>query len=149
MRLSATYDIARANSKRQMLNFIRLSHEFHDLFSDNISNKYKECDLTIGVAMRLYSKDIAFKTFRRFYKSENYLTLDFCFLTEDFDKMFYIEMKHKISHSIFSYIENSLRKYKILELNIENFMSDLGEAMEKYGWIADEIDYSLVEDGEW
>lgn len=147
MKLDTTSDL-HGNNQNEIIKYIKLTNAFRNLFNEELEKKYSECDIKISVVLRFFSKQSTIKTFRRFDKNENELLLDFVFYCEEYSDLFFVEATHKLSHEIFNYIEQSIIKYKFEKLNIEKFLDDLRKSMKINGWLADEIDYSLLEDGE-
>jgi len=147
MNLYTTSDL-HGDNQNEIIKYTKLTNAFEKIFNDELEKNYTECDIKISVVLRFFSKKSTIKTFRRFNKNENTLLLDYVFHCEEYSDLYFVEATYKLSHEIFNYIEQSIIKYKFEKLNIEKFLDDLRKSMKINGWLADEIDYSLLEDGE-
>jgi hypothetical protein len=149
MLLLSTSDLMGQKSSTDFVLIHKLVEEFYSIFSDNISDKYKNCPITISVILRFFPKETKFKTVRRYNRNENILNFDFIFKTEEFIDLLNVERRYKISHEIYNYLSDTfLKKYKIPNLDVNNFLDDISLAMKNIGWLANDIDYSLLEEGE-
>ena len=126
------------------------SHIFDDSFNSELASKYELCKAQISVVLRFGNKNSLINTFREFDKKNNDLVLDMFFIGEEYINLYKVEFRHKFSHTIFNYISESVKEYqhKLINLNVDDFLSDLRDEMKKNRWLADDVDYSLLEDGE-
>ncbi|MBW1296418.1 hypothetical protein [Aquimarina litoralis] len=110
---------------------------------DKINEKYKKINepKEIGFAFRCLPDEIGRKTFRRYDKDKE-LTLDITVSYEKYKKMYKTEIRHDLGHTFYSYLEDSLKKYKFKQLNAKELLSDIKEWCNEIGWLEDEVDYS-------
>jgi len=70
-----------------------LGSELRKILVDEINNEYKTYNLSIGIAIRCLPKSYNRKSFVRYTRADNYLTIDFCVLVEDYEKKYKIEQR--------------------------------------------------------
>ena len=114
-----------------------LSSDLRDLLVDKINKKYEKYNISIGIAIRCLPDSYRRRSFVRYTKSDNYLTIDFYVSVEEYETKFLLWLEKGLMNEAFrknnpDFDSNSLKEYIIT----------LGK---EHSWFSDTIDWSLVE----
>jgi hypothetical protein len=124
-----------------------LSSELIKLLEDNVNEQYKHLVVSIGIAIRCLPESYNRKSFIRYTKADNYLTIDFCVLVEEYEKKYKIEQRFELGKVFLEWLEQGLQNKKFIEgnpnLNANDLLQFVKTLGQKHGWFLDEIDLSL------
>lgn len=124
-----------------------LGSELRKILVDEINNEYKNNNVSIGVAIRCLPRSYNRNSFVRYTKADNYLTIDFCVLVEDYEKKYKIEQRFDLGKEFLKWLDKGLANKNFIENNPnfdkENFKNIIKKTGQKNGWFVDEIDWSL------
>lgn len=123
-----------------------LGTELRTLLVDEINAKYDSNSLSIGVAIRCLPESYGRKSFVRYAKADNYLTIDFCVSLEEYTKLYKIEQKFELGKVFLEWLEKgkankNFQKYNP-DFDYDSFINTIIELGKESGWFADEVDYS-------
>lgn len=65
-----------------------LASELAHALESNINSKYRNVDVSIGIAFRCLPESYERKSFIRYTKKDNYLTIDMAVTVEEYEKMY-------------------------------------------------------------
>lgn len=124
-----------------------LGSELRKILEIEINNLYKDSIVSIGFAIRCLPKSYNRRSFVRYTKTDNYLTIDFCVPVEDYEKKYKIEQRFDLGKEFLLWLDKGLMNKKFIELNPdfnrEEFRQSIEEIGKTKGWFVDEIDWSL------
>lgn len=78
----------------------------------------------MGIALRCLPDEIGRKTFKRYDKKSKYLTVDITVSLEAYKKLYKIEQRHELGHTIYANLFDALNKYKFETLDTALFLKD-------------------------
>ena len=81
-----------------------LGSALRELLVDKINKKYEKYNISIGIAIRCLPDSYGRRSFVRYTKSDNYLTIDFCVSVEEY------EMNTSIVYLCFIFISMRLNE---------------------------------------
>jgi hypothetical protein len=119
-----------------------ITREIAPVFKE-LERKYISPQIEIFYAFRCLPDSLRRKTSRRFSKTENVLYMDICFSQDRFQSMTVDEQRYELSHGFYAYTVETLRKYKVPDLDIDAFLSDLNLQCREIGWLKEEWEVNL------
>ncbi|AVK99080.1 hypothetical protein FCT18_07400 [Lysinibacillus sphaericus] len=132
-----------------------LASELRNALETNINSKYSNVDVSIGIVFRCLPESYGRKSFIRYTKKDNYLTIDIAVTVEEYEKMYKVEQRYNLEKLFIEFLNTALEKYTFEGLEKERFISDIkvwaGEiplkmnnGSSKLGnWFNEEIDWSV------
>jgi hypothetical protein len=124
-----------------------LSSELIELLEDNINEQYSDHNVSVGIAIRCLPESYNRKSFIRYTKADNYLTIDFCVIVEVYEKKYKIEQRFELGKVFLEWLEQGLQNKKFIEnnpnLNTNDLLQSVKTLGKQHGWFLDEIDWSL------
>ena len=124
-----------------------LASELHHILEDKINNRFREYNVSIGVAIRCLPQSYNRNSFVRYTKADNYLTIDFCVIVEEYLEKYKIEQRYELGKTFLEWLKTGLQNKAFIKNNPDldrelllNYVTELGQ---KKGWFVDEIDWSL------
>jgi len=132
-----------------------LADELIDSLETKINRKYKKVNLSIGIGLRCLPESYQRKSFIRYAKKENFLTIDITISLEKYEKMYKIEQRYHLGKIFLEYLSNALDKYKFDDLDKEEFIDSIKNWAKKIpikmdsgevklnNWFNEEIDWSV------
>lgn len=124
-----------------------LASELRHILEDEINNRFQEYNVSIGFAIRCLPQSYNRKSFVRYTKADNYLTIDFCVIVEEYSKKYKIEQRYELGKTFLEWLEKGLQNKAFIKNNpnfdrelLFDYVVELGQ---KRGWFVDEIDWSL------
>jgi len=125
--------IEKSSDASSLTSIYELSNRLRVVFPE-IYGEFPDVDLDIFLVFRCLPDSIGRKTMRRYSKADNTLYLDMNFSEDQFKKMDIKEQEVAVADKLFSYLEESLKKYKFQGLDIEKFMLKFRAAAQSIGW---------------
>lgn len=132
-----------------------LARELSKALESNINTKYHHIDVSIGVAFRCLPESYGRKSFIRYTKKDNYLTIDIAVKVEEYEKMYKAEQRYHLGNLFLEFLNSALEKHNFEGLEKEMFINDIkmwaGEiplkmdnGSTKFGnWFKEEMDWSV------
>ncbi len=128
-------------------NISELGSALRELLVDKVNKKYKKYNVNIGIAIRCLPDSYERKSFVRYTKSDNYLTIDFCVSLEEYETKYKVEQMFELGKMFLQWLDKGLIN-KSFKVNNPNFD---GDSFKKYiimlgrekGWFSDTIDWNL------
>ena len=123
-----------------------LARELRKILEDKINDSFKEYDVSIGFAIRCLPVSYNRRSFVRFTKKDNDLTIDFCVDVEEYKKLYKIEQRFHLGNEFLHWLDKGLSNKKFIEfnpkINKENFLTKVKELGKVENWFKEEVDYS-------
>lgn len=124
-----------------------LASELRHILEDKINNRFREYNVSIGFAIRCLPQSYNRKSFVRYTKADNYLTIDFCVIVEEYSKKYKIEQRYELGKTFLEWLEKGLQNKAFIKNNPnfdrELFFDYIVKNGQKKGWFVEEIDWSL------
>ena len=124
-----------------------LGAELRKLLENEINNKYSSNKLSIGIAIRCLPKSYNRRSFVRYTKTDNYLTIDFCVIVEEYENKYKIEQRFELGQTFMSWLEKGLSNKRFIEnnpdFNSDDFLNTVKKIGQTHSWFQKEIDWSL------
>lgn len=124
-----------------------LASELRHILEDEINNRFQEYNVSIGFAIRCLPQSYNRKSFVRYTKADNYLTIDFCVIVEEYSKKYKIEQRYELGKTFLEWLEKGLQNKAFIKNNPnfdrELFFDYIVKNGQKKGWFVEEIDWSL------
>ncbi|SUB89710.1 Uncharacterised protein [Porphyromonas macacae] len=124
-----------------------LVSELRHILKNRINSKFQEYSVSIGIAVRCLPQNYNRKSFVRYTKADNYLTIDFCVTVEEYLKKYKIEQRYELGKTFLEWLKIGLQNKAFIKNNpnldrelLLNYVTELGQ---KEGWFVEEIDWSL------
>ncbi|MCU6339676.1 hypothetical protein KW823_24485, partial [Enterobacter quasiroggenkampii] len=70
-----------------------LASELSSALESNINSKYGHVDVSIGIGFRCLPESYGRRSFIRYTKKDNYLTIDIAVKVEEYEKMYKVEQR--------------------------------------------------------
>ncbi|MEK4424950.1 hypothetical protein [Solibacillus sp. FSL K6-1523] len=90
-----------------------------------IKSKYRNVDVSIGLAFRCLPESYGRKSFIRYTKKDNYLTIDIAVTVEEYEKMYKLEQRFHLGNLFLKFLNTALEKYSFDGLENEIFINDI------------------------
>ena len=123
-----------------------LTSEIRKILEVKVNTKYAMVNSNIGVAIRCLPNSYNRKSFVRYTQKDNYLTIDFCVLLEEYKKLYKIEQRFELGKIFLEWLNKGLSNENFLKnnpsFNKKNFINDIINWGKEAGWFVDEVDYS-------
>lgn len=127
-----------------------LVSELSNILEDNINEQFQRHDTSIGIIIRTVPKNYERRSFVRYTKADNYLTIDFCVTIEDYLTKYRIEQQFDLGVTFLSWLEKGLKNKEFTkhnpDLDRDLLLNAVMGAGRKNGWFADEIDWSKCDE---
>ncbi len=124
-----------------------LASELRHILEDKINNRFQEYNVSIGVAIRCLPQSYNRKSFVRYTKADNYLTIDFCVIVEEYLEKYKIEQRYELGKTFLEWLKIGLQNKAFIKnnpnLDRELLFDCVVELGQKGGWFVNEIDWSL------
>ena len=124
-----------------------LASELHHILEDKINNRFREYNVSIGFAIRCLPQSYNRNSFVCYTKADNYLTIDFCVIVEEYLEKYKIEQRYELGKTFLEWLKTGLQNKAFIknnpDLDRELFLNYITELGQKKGWFVDEIDWSL------
>ncbi|KGN80891.1 hypothetical protein HR13_02670 [Porphyromonas gulae] len=124
-----------------------LVSELRHILKNRINSKFQEYSVSVGIAVRCLPQNYNRKSFVRYTKADNYLTIDFCVILEEYLEKYKIEQRYELGKTFLEWLKIGLQNKAFIKNNpnldrelLLNYVTELGQ---KEGWFVDEIDWSL------
>ncbi|SMF90159.1 hypothetical protein SAMN05661091_4914 [Paenibacillus uliginis N3/975] len=75
-----------------------LASELRNALVSKIKSKYCNVDVSIGIAFRCLPESYRRKSFIRYNKKDNYLTIDIAVTVEEYEKMYKVEQRYHLGN---------------------------------------------------
>lgn len=128
-------------------NVSELGTALRDLLTDKVNQKYDKYDISIGIAIRCLPESYGRKSFVRYTKSDNYLTIDFCVSVEDYKTKYKVEQKFELGKVFLLWLDKGLTNKTFKENNPdfdnESFKDYVVMLGEENGWFSETINWEL------
>lgn len=122
-----------------------LAKEIEKQLEPKVNEYFTDNNVSIGFAIRCLPDSYNRKSFVRYTKADNYLTIDFSVSLEEYQKMYKIEQKYNLGKSFLFWLEKGLDNKKFVENNLtldrEKLLDKIKEWGQEIGWFLDEIDW--------
>ena len=121
-----------------------LASELRAYIEPKINEKYSNIDLNMVVAFRCLPETHRYKSFTRYTKKDNWLTIDIYFCLEDYHKMYKAEQRFHLGNTFIEYLRKAFEKRSFEGLDSHEFIEyviKLGKEMIPGDWFNDEIDW--------
>lgn len=125
--------IEKSSDASSLTSIYELSNRLRVVFPE-VSGEFPDVDLDIFLVFRCLPDSIGRKTMRRYSKADNTLYLDMSFSEDEFKEMEIEEQEAVVARKLFSYLEESLKKYKFQGLDIAKLMLKFRTAAQSIGW---------------
>ena len=125
-----------------------LSSDLRDLLVDKINKKYEKYNISIGIAIRCLPDSYRRRSFVRYTKSDNYLTIDFCVSVEEYETKYAVEQQFELGKTFLLWLDKGLMNEAFRKNNPDFDSNSLKEyiiTLGKEHRFSDTIDWSLVE----
>ena len=126
-----------------------LSSDLRDLLVDKINKKYEKYNISIGIAIRCLPDSYGRRSFVRYTKSDNYLTIDFCVSVEEYETKYAVEQQFELGKTFLLWLDKGLMNEAFRKNNPDFDSNSLKEYIialgKEHSWFSDTIDWSLVE----
>ena len=132
-----------------------LASELTHALESNINSKYRNVDVSIGIAFRCLPESYGRKSFIRYTKKDNYLTIDMAVTVEEYEKMYKVEQRYYLGNLFLEFLNRALEKHNFEGLEKEMFISDIkmwareiplkmdNGSTKLCNWFNEEIDWSV------
>ena len=128
-------------------NISELGSALRELLVDKVNQKFKKYNVSIGIAIRCLPDSYERKSFVRYTKSDNYLTIDFCVSLEEYETKYKVEQMFELGKVFLQWLDKGLVN-KAFKVNNPNFD---GDSLKKFiillgrekGWFSDTINWNL------
>ncbi len=128
-------------------NISELGSALRELLVDKVNQKFKKYNVSIGIAIRCLPDSYERKSFVRYTKSDNYLTIDFCVSLEEYETKYKVEQMFELGKVFLQWLDKGLVN-KAFKVNNPNFD---GDSFKKFiillgrekGWFSDTINWNL------
>ncbi|WP_223556354.1 hypothetical protein [Lysinibacillus sphaericus] len=132
-----------------------LASELRNALVSNINTKYKNVDVSIGIAIRCLPESYERKSFIRYTKKDNYLTIDMAVTVEEYEKMYKVEQRYHLGNLILEFLNRALEKHNFEGLEKEIFINDIkmwareiplkmdNGSTKLCNWFNEEVDWSV------
>ncbi|WP_373731061.1 hypothetical protein [Bacteroides heparinolyticus] len=124
-----------------------LVSELRHILKNRINSKFQEYNVSVGIAVRCLPQNYNRKSFVRYTKADNYLTIDFCVVLEEYLEKYKIEQRYELGKTFLEWLEAGLQNKAFIKnnpnLDIELLFDYVVELGQKEGWFVEEIDWSL------
>ncbi|MEK4425958.1 hypothetical protein [Solibacillus sp. FSL K6-1523] len=132
-----------------------LASELRKALESNINSKYKHVNVSIGIAFRCLPESYGRKSFIRYTKKDNYLTIDIAVTVEEYEKMYKVEQRYYLGNLFLEFLNIALEKHNFKGLEKEMFISDIKKwaseiplkmdngSTKLCNWFNEEIDWSV------
>lgn len=128
-------------------NISELGSALRELLVDKVNQKFKKHNVNIGIAIRCLPDSYERKSFVRYTKSDNYLTIDFCVSLEEYETKYKVEQMFELGKVFLQWLDKGLVN-KAFKVNNPNFD---GDSFKKFiillgrekGWFSDTINWNL------
>lgn len=128
-------------------NISELGSALRELLVDKVNQKFKKYNVSIGIAIRCLPDSYERKSFVRYTKSDNYLTIDFCVSLEEYETKYKVEQMFELGKVFLQWLDKGLvnKAFKVNNLNFD------GDSLKKFiillgrekGWFSDTINWNL------
>ncbi|MCH1624639.1 hypothetical protein [Fredinandcohnia quinoae] len=132
-----------------------LISELRNALESNINSKYRNVDVSIGIAFRCLPESYGRKSFIRYTKKDNYLTIDMAVTVEEYEKMYKVEQRYYLGNLFLEFLNTALEKHNFEGLEKEMFINDIkmwareiplkmdNGSTKLCNWFNEEIDWSI------
>ncbi|MDM5248703.1 hypothetical protein [Lysinibacillus sp. G4S2] len=132
-----------------------LASELADALESNINSKYRNVDVSIGIAFRCLLESYGRKSFIRYTKKDNYLTIDMAITVEEYGKMYKVEQRYHLGKLFLEFLNRALEKHNFEGLEKEIFINDIkmwareiplkmdNGSTKLCNWFNEEVDWSV------
>lgn len=104
-------------------NISELGSALRELLVDKVNQKFKKYNVSIGIAIRCLPDSYERKSFVRYTKSDNYLTIDFCVSLEEYETKYKVEQMFELGKVFLQWLDKGLVN-KAFKVNNPNFDGD-------------------------
>ena len=105
----------------------------------------KDCNLTIGIAIRCLPKSYHRRSFTRYALKDNYLTVDFCLPLENYASMSKVEQIYHLGQAFLDGLKQGLSNKNLMkhnpQIHPETLLFEIKKTGLAFGWVKDEIDW--------
>jgi len=128
-------------------NISELGSALRELLVDKVNQKFKKYNVSIGIAIRCLPDSYERKSFVRYTKSDNYLTIDFCVSLEEYETKYKVEQMFELGKVFLQWLDKGLVN-KAFKVNNPNFDGDSLKKIiillgREKGWFSDTINWNL------
>ncbi|EPY08626.1 hypothetical protein PAALTS15_03592 [Paenibacillus alvei TS-15] len=132
-----------------------LASELRKALESNINSKYSHVDVSIGIGFRCLPESYGRRSFIRYTKKDNYLTIDIAVKVEEYEKMYKVEQRYHLGNLFLEFLNTALKKHNFEGLDKEMFINDIkmwareiplkmDNGSTKFcNWFKEEIDWSV------
>ena len=137
MKFSVVTDVVLQNADDQQ--FVDLAKELRDKLAPPIAKTYGTIPLNVGVAFRLLPASYERRSFARYTKANQTLTIDVAFTLEELRGLYRAEKKHLMGQRFYGLLESGIAKRA--EVDGVAFLGDVKKWCRGFAWLTDEVDY--------
>ena len=94
-----------------------LASELHHILEDKINNRFREYNVSIGFAIRCLPQSYNRNSFVRYTKADNYLTIDFCVIVEEYLEKYKIEQRYDLGKTFLEWLKIGLQNKAFIKNN--------------------------------
>ena len=84
--------------------------DLRDLLVDKINKKYEKYNISIGIAIRCLPDSYRRRSFVRYTKSDNYLTIDFCVSVEEYETKYAVEQQFELGKTFLLWLDKGQKE---------------------------------------
>ena len=121
-----------------------LANELRDYIEPRINDKYSYVGFRTGYAIRCLPETHRYKSFTRYAKNDNFLTIDVYLCLEEYEKMYKAEQRFNLGKIFIEHLKKAFEKRKFQEFSSNEFIEyviKLGLEMNPR-WFNEEMDWT-------